>query len=478
MLIVFFMIASMMTGPGAAGEIPAAANLESAAVTTGPGTAQEAPIETDLQSAARRFVSIWASGDYQGATGTFDETMSKAMPPEKMKEAWESLTARAGKFEEITGTRTEKVEGYDIVYVTCRLELASVDIKVVYDGERRIAGLWFVPTAASVDSGPPPYAERSAFDETEVTVGSGEWKLPGTLSIPTGEGPYPALVLVHGSGPNDRDETIGPNKPFRDIAWGLASRGIAVLRYEKRTKVHGSRIALHENTITVREEVIDDALAAVSLLGGTERIDPARVFLLGHSLGGSLAPRIGAPAARSGATTAHYNANAPLISGIIVMAGAARPLEDLLVDQYRYIFSLDGEISEQERAQIDSLEAQAARVKDPALSAATPAERLPLGVNAAYWLDLRDYDPVKTAQTLELPILILQGERDYQVTIEDFRRWKDALSSSPRVEMKLYPALNHLFMTGEGKSTPAEYDNAGHVDEEVIADIARWIQRH
>jgi dienelactone hydrolase len=361
------------------------------------------------------------------------------------------------------------MQGYEIVFVTCRFESGPVDIKLIYDDERRIAGLWFVPTAESegsaaapAESELPEYADRAAFEETDLTVGSGEWELPGTLSIPHGEGPFPAVVLVHGSGPNDRDETIGPNKPFRDIAWGLASNGVAVLRYDKRTKVHAASVSAHGGRLTVKEEVVDDAVEAVRLLAGTERIDPKRIFVLGHSLGGMLAPRIGE--------------RERLIAGLVVIAGPTRPLENLMIEQYRYIFSLDGDMADQEQTMLDTLEAQAARLKDPALSVETPAELLPFGVGAAYWLDLRSYDPAETARTLEMPMLILQGERDYQVTMEDFAGWRSLLPSA-RIECKSYPALNHLFMEGEGKSVPAEYSSAGHVAGEVVDDIVGWIRR-
>ncbi len=427
----------------------------------------------DPETLAREFVTAWAGGDHEGATATFDKTMRDAMPPQMMKEAWNGLVGRMGRFKEIAGTRMEKWEGYDIVFVTCLFDNGSIDIKLVYNVDRKISGLWFVPTqapedagitgdASGAEAGPPPYVDRSAFEESDVTVGSGEWELPGTLSMPKGVGPFPAVILVHGSGPNDRDETIGPNKPFRDIAWGLASRGIAVLRYDKRTKTHGMRMVTGGDMLTVKEETIDDAAAAVRLLARTKRVDPGRIFLLGHSLGGMLAPRIAA--------------EEPRLAGLIVIAGAARPLEDLMIEQYRYIFSLDGEISGQEQTQLDTLAAQAARVKNPALSADTPASLLPFGVSAPYWIDLQSYDPVKTARTLKIPMLILQGERDYQVTMEDFARWRSLLPSS-RLECKSYPRLNHLFMQGEGKSVPDEYGTAGHVDAEVIGDIAGWIER-
>src|SRR5262249_29401225 len=158
----------------------------------------------------------------------------------------------------------------------------------------RIAGLRFRPPAApAAPYSPPAYVTPASYTETEFTVGSGDWPLPGTLEMPVGAGPFPALVLVQGSGPNDRDETLFGNKPFKDLALGLASRGVAVLRYDKRTKVYQAKLAGVPG-LTVTEEVVEDALAAVKTLRAQPRIDPARVFVLGHSLGGMLIPRIAA----------------------------------------------------------------------------------------------------------------------------------------------------------------------------------------
>jgi len=271
------------------------------------------------------------------------------------------------------------------------------------------------------------------------------------------------VVLVHGSGPNDRDETIGPNKPFRDLAWGLASQGIAVLRYEKRTKQHAAKFT--EDVLvklTAQEETVDDALAAVALLRQTKGIDPSRVYVLGHSLGGYLLPRIGSAD--------------PRIAGLISLAGPTRPLEDISLEQITYITGLDGTPTPEEQAGLDQLADQVARVKDPGLSAATSAADLPLGIPASYWLDLRGYSPADAAKELQAPMLILQGERDYQVTTADFEGWQSALASRSDVQFKLYPELNHIFVAGEAKSTPAEYNVEGHVAEQVITDIAEWIK--
>jgi dienelactone hydrolase len=311
-----------------------------------------------------------------------------------------------------------------------------------------------------VEYQPPAYVNPAAFSEKDVLVGTGDKALPGTLTMPMGNGPFPAVVLVHGSGPNDRDETIGPNKPFRDLAWGLASQGIAVLRYEKRTKVHPEQFTANS---TVKEETIDDAIAAVSLLRQTAQIDSQKVYVLGHSLGGMLIPRIGTMID-------------PNVAGFIILAGNTRPLEDLLIEQITYIVSVDGKISGEEQAQIDIIKQQVANIKNPQLSSAVPASELPFGIPAAYWLDLRDYRPAAIAQTLQQPMLILQGERDYQVTMVDFQGWQQALASRQNVVFKSYSDLNHLFMEGSGKSTPGEYLMAGHVSETVINDIANWIK--
>ncbi|RLC66517.1 MAG: hypothetical protein DRI52_11955 [Chloroflexi bacterium] len=235
------------------------------------------------------------------------------------------------------------------------------------------------------------------------------------------------------------------------------------MRYDKRSRVHSEKMREIENEITVNEEVIQDVIEAVKFVKARKEIDSSKIFLLGHSLGAMLLPRI------AGLT--------PDIAGLIVMAGPTRPLEDLIFEQTRYICSLDGNISKEEKRKLEELKKQVDMVKSPDLSPSTPRESLPLGIPASYWLDFRGYDPVSIARTLDKPILILHGSRDYQVTIEDFSRWKEALGTSEKVTLKLYPHLNHLFIKGEGKSVPAEYLRKGHVEEEVIRDISDWIYR-
>lgn len=425
---------------------------------------------------AQQIVTQLAQGDFVGAWQQMESTIRERFSAEQLRAGWQGVEAQMGPFKEQVGTHITPSPQGEIVVVTCAFGTINMDINVVFTRNDHIIGLTITPAgyidqqinqqlAAHQDV--PAYARQDLFNEQEVVVGSGEWKLPGTLSLPVGDGPFPAVILVHGSGPNDRDETLGPNKPFRDLAWGLASQGIAVLRYDKRTRVYGPQIQQHLNTLRVQEEVIDDALDAVALLlHCAPQLDTQRIFVLGHSLGGYVIPLIGKDDAE--------------IAGLIVMAGLARPLEDTILDQFTYIYSLDGTISPEHQQHLDEVKKQVEQVKSPDLSPDTPAATLPFGIPAAYWLTLRGYHPEAVAKTLSQPLLILQGESDYQVTMEDFQIWKDALAERKDTQFKSYPALSHLFMPveGGGKATPATYAIPGHVAEEVLQDIASWIKLH
>jgi uncharacterized protein len=421
----------------------------------------------DLRVVAGHLLELLAAGRFDEATKGFDATMKEGLPAEKLGQTWALLNQQAGRFQKQTGIRSGEEDGYRVVYVTCAFERTPLDMKVTFDKGGWIAGLFFVPSrepaGASADYAPPDYVQSGSFQERQVTVGSGKWALPGTLSMPAGKSPVPGLVLVHGSGPQDRDETIGPNKPFRDLASGLASRGIAVLRYDKRTLAHRAEAAVLGDRLTLQEETVDDAAAAAALLRATQGVDGRRVFVLGHSLGGLAVPRIAALDAT--------------LAGFILMAAPSRPLEELLLEQVTYLASLDGPVSEEKKAEIETLRQQVARLRDPNLAKAADPGDLPLGLGRAYWLDLRRGTGPEAMARLKQPLLVLRGGRDYQVTDADFRGWKGALAARTGVEFKLYPSLNHLFIAGEGKSTPAELETAGHVAREVVDDLAAWIKK-
>jgi dienelactone hydrolase len=426
-------------------------------VTAGAALAQP---PFDAAQAGRTAVEQLVKGEFAALVARFDEQVRAALPEEKLRAAWGSVQTQAGAFKQMREPRVTSKGEYQIVIIPSDFEKAATDIQIVFNAAGEIAGFNVRPAAAA-DFADAPYVVRERFSTRNVTIDVGGWPLPGVLAVPTGAGPFPAVILVHGSGPGDRDQTIGPNKPFRDLALGLASNGVAVLRYDKRTRAHGGKIA-SLTALTVKEEVIDDVMAAIMLLRATDGIDPTRIFVAGHSLGGMLIPRIA-------------TADGSDIRGVIVLAGAVRSLEQSIADQTRYLAMTDGKISPEEQPLVDEAAALVARVKalkpgDPPISFAG------VSAPASYWVDLRDYDPPAAARKLTLPMLILQGERDYQVTMADFAKWREAVGARPDVSLKSYPALNHLFIAGTGASTPSEYTVPGHVAEEVVLDIAAWVK--
>lgn len=273
------------------------------------------------------------------------------------------------------------------------------------------------------------------------------YNLPGTLTVPKGKGPFPAAVLIQGSGPNDRDETVGANHPFADIADGLSSRGIIVLRYDKRTY---ARWNLNPPKTTVDDEVIADAVAGAKLLQARPDVAHDRIFVVGHGLGAALAPEIAKKAGH--------------IAGIVMLAPLGRSLPKLMVEQARLLGQAAQSQLDKMQQQADELSKHQMGLKDTFF-----------GSPASYYYDLEARDEVAMARGLDVPILILHGGRDSQVTDDDIRYWQTGLKGDAKVRTVTMPSLNHLFVAGQGPTTPAEYFAPGHVDASAIGAIAGFI---
>ena len=413
------------------------------------GDASAAPV-----GIATQLLDHLDAGDYAAAEAMFTPQMAQAVPADKLQAVWESLPKQAGRAQGRGEATVSGQGGVHVVVVPLQYANAALVAKVAVQADGIVAGFLIQPA-------PPPAAAPAAdagFSERGFEFAG----LPGTLAMPDGASaaaPVPAVVLVHGSGPHDRDETIGPNRPFLDIAHGLAADGIAVLRYEKRTRARPQDFA--GDTFTMDGETTADAVAAVAALRGVAGIDPARVYVLGHSQGGMLAPRI---ARQSGE-----------VAGLAMLAAPARPLLDLLLEQNRYLVGLDGTVDPAEQAHLTRLQAQVDAVRGDGAVALADS---PMGLPANYWRTFETVDPVADARATDVPLLLLQGGRDIQVVDADWRLWQAAFANDPRASLHHYPALNHLGIAGEGPGNIAEYQQSGQVDATLIADIAAWIHAH
>jgi uncharacterized protein len=413
------------------------------------------PVPEDAERIALDVVKALASGDASALVGDFDARMRSELPPDKALAAWRSMETKDGAYRAVDGVFTRLERGVIIAHVACRMDRGTMVTKVVFNSDGDVAGLFFSSSGASAAWKPPDYADVEALDEHDVTVGSAP-ALPGVLTLPKGARSVPAVVLVHGSGPNDRDESIGGTRIFRDLALGLATRQIASLRYDKRTFVEPRGV------VTEKEEVLDGALAAIRQLRATTGIDPSRIVVVGHSQGGALAPRI---AQLDGA-----------LAGIVILAGPVRPLEVANLAQVEYLASLNPGDAALESLLKQSREFKA-RVEAPDLRPDAMVD-VPGGGKApgAYFLAARDYHPDRVAASLACPVLVLQGGRDYQVTErDDLERWRTALAGDARATFKVYPELDHRIVAGEGPSSPAQYRIPAHVDVRVVDDLASWI---
>lgn len=416
-----------------------------------------APVGDDAAlQAARDYFATLRAGDYARCVEVADEKMRAAMPPDKAAAVWAQVTGAFGEYVSELATAVTPSGDYQIVDLTSKFARGTLRVRISVNADGKISGLFFTPVAEPAAYVPPAYVDTQGFREEAVTVDAGGWPLPGTLSLPAGDGPHPAVVLVHGSGPHDQDESINQTKPFRDLAWGLASRGVAVLRYEKRTHKYGDR--MQSADVTVRAEVTDDALAAARLLRQRPDIASNGVYVLGHSLGATAAPFIGR--------------QDPQLAGVILVAPAARPIPELVLDQVTYIANVDGEITAEERQQIDAVAAAIEKFKS---GEAGPQEPL-LGAPVSYWRTLDELAPLESGRAYERPMLLIFGGRDYQVTARESELWQQALAGRPNVTIEIFPKLDHLMHTGDAPSKPADYDVPGYVDEAVVKRIAEWVK--
>ncbi|SDD11743.1 hypothetical protein SAMN04487767_104425 [Bacillus wiedmannii] len=302
----------------------------------------------------------------------------------------------------------------------------------------------------------PRYDQPASYQEREIVIGNSTYPLPATLTVPKhkpGE-KVPVVVLVHGAGIHDRDSTYLGTKILRDLAVGLSSNGIAVLRYEKRTLEHALKMSAEP--VTLDRDTTDDAIYAAKSAAQQEGIDPNNIFILGHSLGAGTMPRILSKSPSS------------LVRGSILLAPPARPLTDIAIDQNQYLGA--------PKEVIDELKRQAAFIQDPTFNPDHP----PAGYNFGsphFMYDVSRWRPVEEARSRKEPLLILQGARDYQVTVKnEYTKWQEGLLNHRNVQFNEYPKLNHFFTEGDGElSLPSEYEIPANVPEYVIRDIIKWV---
>ncbi len=394
----------------------------------------------------------------------FSDEVKESFSLNNLSLTWTEFERQGGGLIKHGYPRMDYLMGNEVWLTEINFAKVTYDLVLRFDSASQLAGFRISLPATKCDYHDPEYAKGTfSYREIKTYVLCGTYKLPAILTLPATDVKVPVVVMVHGSGPNDKDETAGNYKTFRDLALGLAANGIASLRYEKRSRVYGNKMAADMENFTVKEEVTDDALAAIKQVSVIAEIDAEKIFLMGHSLGAMLAPRIAA--------------QTRLLRGIIMLAANAQPLQNLVLEQYEYLTSLDTAATEQEKKEfLEDARTKINQLNDTAAVRNMKAEDLLLGLPATYWLDLINYHQTSAAKNLSVRLLIVQGGKDYQVTPKEYELWQKALKKKKRTTFMFFPQLNHLMVPSVGKPGPTEYTQTkGNVPEELVKQVANWI---
>jgi hypothetical protein len=562
------------------------------------------PLAASGESPPAEFVALsntvvdqLSSGKMEELVAQFDATMKNGLPAAKLKDIWQKIQSQAGAFQRQTGIRYEKVQAYDTIFVTCQFEKAALDIKIVWNAAREVAGLFFQPVATpgpkaesatglegywqgtlqagmaqlrlllkvtrtdkgelvakvdSLDQGANDLPvtkfslEGSAFHLEMGSLGAsfdgtmngakseiaGQWqqggqslplilkrvgkptaalrpqepkkpypyreeevtfenkkagiKLAGTLTVPVSGGPFPAVLLISGSGPQDRDETVFGHHPFLVLADHLTRRGIAVLRVDDRG-VGKSQGSMREAT---SEDFATDVLAGVEFLTTRKEVNPRQIGLLGHSEGALIAP-MAAIQSRD-------------VAFLVLLAGTALPGEQILIRQGELISRAMGASEEtirSNRAQQERLFAILQKEPDPAAAESklrqelvqpgsdmTDGQKKGIGPQLEGQLKMLlspwfrfflTYDPAPTLSKVTCPVLALNGEKDLQVpAAENLAAIEKALRAggNPRHQEILLTGLNHLFQTCQTGSLTEYAKIEETMAPAVLQTVTEWIR--
>ena len=383
-----------------------------------------------------------------------------------LKRGWAFIRVLAGSPVEILGHPIVTSRWLTTVKIPVQFKRAKFAMSLHMLPTGALVGLRFIPYSLA-GFGPawesPTYAKSESFCTQDIHLGEKGNRVEASMTLPKTGGPFPCIILIAGSGPCDKDSTVGAIKPFRDLASGLATQRIAVLRFDKPSYAN-KRKFFDKGNITFSDEYIDHTRAAVQFCTKHPEILNDRIYLLGHSLGACAAPRVASLE--------------PSVSGCIILAGPGEPYYRSAIRQLTYLASLDDSPNEALDTQITELQGQAALADGLESDSGIKASSLPFGLGPRYWLSLRDCDPIGTTRSLERPVFILQGDRDYQVTVtQDFSKWQSGLAGKEGITFRVYENLNHLFVEGVGPSTPLEYESPGHVDPKVVMDISEWVHK-
>lgn len=431
--------------------------------------AEQTLTQADYENKSKEFMNLVEKEDWASLYSLFNQTLQKYVSQEHLPHLLPGMTAAYGKINKVELQATESNSLYTTVKMLVTAEQGPYVFVLHFDQKGKVNDFTITMATDPNQFRNPEYNHPEKYIEKPIVFGEKPFQLPGVLTVPKGEGPFPVVVLVHGSGAHDKDETIFTMKPFRDLAVGLANHGIAVLRYDKRTYTHAVKSSM-DPKFSIMEETVIDANHAVEKLKSLPEIDGENIFVLGHSQGAYALPLI------------LENDKKKDIKGAIGVAGPVGKFHELLLWQIEEGLERAKKMNAPQeqiaaiQEQLDWMQAQAALLEDPQYSQDNlPAE---FGLSNPYWwFDLKEYEPAERMAEQDVPLLLLQGGKDIQVPAEHLDQWKEVLKEPDNVQYQLYPNMMHMLADYAGEPDGmTEYYTPGNVAEAMIDDVAAWVK--
>lgn len=387
-----------------------------------------------------------------------DNEMKRVLGESGLEELWDAILMQFGEINKIYESNVEKKDTLFVTRTKVEFEKRSWYLKLVFNRENKISGFFIEPLTMPYE--PPSYANLDAFYEYKKTIQDPKFPIDGILTLPKSKNRVPVIIILGGSGPTDKDLTIGSKRIYKDIAWGLASAGIAVFRFDKRTLTHAKSIAAVPN-FSIDDEYLQDARLAIKMLKGQAEIDPNQIYVMGHSLGGHILP--------------YLATKLKGVSGYIGFAANYSSLPALMAYQADF---LSKDLPEQQKEPYRQLKQKAIYARDR-FSLNSPMDSLPDGLTAIYLQSLYHAAPNNHLRSLEKHrFLFIQCEKDYQVPNTEHRRWQDSVkdTQASKTSFISLPLLNHLGCDELGEMGPGSYEKPGNVSSLLIKEIEAFIK--
>jgi len=411
----------------------------------------------DMKGNAQRVIAQFNARQFEQVNTLLDYEMSRVLGENGLEELWDAFQMQFGELVKVHESVGELVDTLWVTRTKVDFEKKSWVLKIVFNKRANISGLFIEPLKMPYQS--PAYADESLFYEYKKTLADPNFPVDGLLSIPKKAKQIPVVIIVAGSGPNDKDLTIGSKRIYKDIAWGLASKGIAVFRFDKRTYTYGKELA-QKADLNIDDEYTKDVQLAVKLLQAQAEIDPNQIYVLGHSLGGHLLPYVAGKVKG--------------VKGFIGFGANYSGLPELMAYQADFL-SQDLPAKQQEAYQ--ELKQKALYARDR-FSPNSPNDSLPDGLTTKYLLSLNRAAPKNHLKTLsKKPFLFIQGEKDYQVPTSELTKWQAAIypMKNAKVSFISLENINHIGAEELGKMSPVSYEKPGNVSPLLINEIAKFV---